>query len=366
MDRREEYSSRARSDRNSWHGSHRRDHSRDARRSVHRAGDYSPTGSPSRGYNQRSPDELNDERTIGRREERGHGRRRRFSNSPSASPYSRSPSRERPRRRHSPSPSRRHRRSSPRGRRHEKEFSPPRRSRQPRSRSRSPVRDITRHRSGSPRHHRRHHRRSEGHPRKPANGFTSHKPLPSQEEAFASAVPGGEAGFGHGRNGGRPSSRERRNFENTGLLATERSSITLGDTTVELKHQEPLEARKPPREEEWRLFEFKGDESLQTLDLSTQSCWLFGRETIVVDVPLHHHSCSKQHGAIQFRYIETVSELGDKDGRVRPYYMDLGSSNGTFINDKEVSRGKYVELFDKDLIRFGHSSREYVLMLVTS
>lgn len=139
----------------------------------------------------------------------------------------------------------------------------------------------------------------------------------------------------------------------------------MGETTVELKYHEPPEARRPSRDEEWRLFEFKGEDALQTIDLSTQTCWLFGRETIVVDVPLHHHSCSKQHGAIQFRYIETVSDLGDKDGTVRPFYMDLGSSNGTYINGKEVPGGKYVELHDQDLLRFGHSSRDYVLMLVT-
>lgn len=48
--------------------------------------------------------------------------------------------------------------------------------------------------------------------------------------------------------------------------------------------------------------------------------------------------------------------------RVRPYLIDLDSANGTFINNKRIEPRKYVELLEKDVIKFGFSSREYVLL----
>lgn len=48
--------------------------------------------------------------------------------------------------------------------------------------------------------------------------------------------------------------------------------------------------------------------------------------------------------------------------RVRPYIIDLNSANGTHINNKKIDPSKYVELLEKDVIKFGYSSREYVLL----
>lgn len=42
--------------------------------------------------------------------------------------------------------------------------------------------------------------------------------------------------------------------------------------------------------------------------------------------------------------------------------MDLESANGTFLNGKKVEPRKYYELFEKDVLKFGFSSREYVLL----
>jgi smad nuclear-interacting protein 1 len=46
----------------------------------------------------------------------------------------------------------------------------------------------------------------------------------------------------------------------------------------------------------------------------------------------------------------------------RPYLMDLDSTNGTFINENRIEPRRYYELFEKDTIKFGNSSREYVLL----
>lgn len=47
---------------------------------------------------------------------------------------------------------------------------------------------------------------------------------------------------------------------------------------------------------------------------------------------------------------------------MRPYLIDLNSANGTYINNKRIEASKYVELLERDVIKFGYSSREYVLL----
>jgi smad nuclear-interacting protein 1 len=108
---------------------------------------------------------------------------------------------------------------------------------------------------------------------------------------------------------------------------------------------------------------FKGEDIIDTVPLSNRSCWLVGRDTAVVDMLAEHPSISKQHAVIQFRYIEKRNEYGDKIGKVKPYLIDLESANGTTLNSKKVPQSRYLELRDKDMIQFGQSTREYVLML---
>lgn len=83
----------------------------------------------------------------------------------------------------------------------------------------------------------------------------------------------------------------------------------------------------------------------------------------MVDLPAEHPSLSKQHAVIQFRYTEKRNEYGDKIGKVKPYVIDLESANGTILNDEKIPSSRYLELRDKDMLLFGHSTREYVIML---
>ena len=79
-------------------------------------------------------------------------------------------------------------------------------------------------------------------------------------------------------------------------------------------------------------------------------------------IPTDHPSCSKQHAVIQFRQVEVdVGEL-DPIFKVKPYIMDLESTNGTFLNGEQVEAARYYELRERDVIRFGSSTREYVLL----
>lgn len=181
------------------------------------------------------------------------------------------------------------------------------------------------------------------------------KALPSQNEAFQEksldkTTP--------------PLEKQKPNFLTTGRLAAESNTVDSADgKAIVLKYHEPTEARKPPLKEAWRLYLFKDSDVIDTIELGIRSCWLFGREKAVVDFAIDHPSCSKQHAVIQFRYVEKRNEFGDRNGRVRPYVIDLESGNGTTVNGDKIPTGRYVELRDKDMLKFGYSSREYVLML---
>ncbi|KAI0148599.1 SMAD/FHA domain-containing protein [Xylariaceae sp. FL1272] len=178
-------------------------------------------------------------------------------------------------------------------------------------------------------------------------------PLPSQADSFA--LTNGEEP---------PKPKEKPNFGNSGALAAASNSVMQADgSTIVLKYHEPPEARKPPPKDQWKLFVFKGESIIDTVPLSNRSCWLVGRELAVVDMVAEHPSISKQHAVIQFRYLEKRNEYGDKIGRVKPYLIDLESANGTLLNSKKVPDSRYLELCDKDMIQFGQSTREYVLML---
>lgn len=185
-------------------------------------------------------------------------------------------------------------------------------------------------------------------------------PLPSQEASFKS----NSDGSGALAPAGDVPEKQKPNFASTGLLAAASNSVAQADgTAIALKYHEPPEARKPPSKDEWKLFVFKGSDIVDTIELSIRSCWLIGRELAVVDMPAEHPSISKQHAVIQFRHVEKKNEYGDKLGKVKPYLIDLDSANGTFLNKEEVPGSRYLELRDKDMIQFGHSTREYVLML---
>jgi smad nuclear-interacting protein 1 len=168
--------------------------------------------------------------------------------------------------------------------------------------------------------------------------------------------------------------KQKPNFSNTGLLA--REANRLEGTNISLKYHEPPEARKPPPSLPWVCVIFKNDEHIQTLPLSSKSCWLVGREPKIADILAEHPSVSGQHAAIQFRYTEkkTKPKHGDdelmdingpakKKGKVRPYLIDLESANGTVLDGERIESGRYHELRHADVVKFGLSEREYTFLL---
>lgn len=152
-------------------------------------------------------------------------------------------------------------------------------------------------------------------------------------------------------------------FGLSGALAKDERTGNVVNGVV-LKFTEPYEAAKPDKH--WRLYVYKGDEIVETLYIHRRSCFLFGRETKVADVPLMHPSVSAQHAVIQYREIDemVVNDEGDRDvvKVVKPYLMDLKSTHGTKLNGEKIDDSRYYELRMGDLIQFGQSSRDYVLM----
>lgn len=215
-------------------------------------------------------------------------------------------------------------------------------------RRRSRDRSRQRHRSRSPDPKRRRHSKSKSPPPTKSRG-----PLPSQNDQFRGEV---------AAEGGEPlPEKQKPNWKPTGLLAKEANTVA-GTSTV-LKYHEPAEARKPPTKEQWRMYVFKKKDLLDTVQLYQRSCWLAGRDQHVTDLTLEHPSISKQHAVIQFRFQTITNEFGDKKNQVKPYLIDLESANGTKLNGKLVATSRYVELVDGDVISFGDSEREYVMML---
>ncbi|KAH6565523.1 hypothetical protein BASA83_001011 [Batrachochytrium salamandrivorans] len=150
--------------------------------------------------------------------------------------------------------------------------------------------------------------------------------------------------------------KEAPNFAVSGALAADVNTFK----GVVLKYSEPPEARKPSRR--YRLYVFKGKDQVDMLHIHRQSAFLLGRERLVADIPIDHPSCSKQHSVIQFRQIVSTDEFGQVTKSTKPYIIDLDSANGTFVGGERIPPSRYYELKPGDLIKFGFSTREYVLM----
>ena len=98
---------------------------------------------------------------------------------------------------------------------------------------------------------------------------------------------------------------EKPNFGVSGALARD-SNVKEG---VVLKYSEPPEARRPRLR--YRLYVFKAGEQIDVLHIHRQSVYLIGRDRLVVDIPVDHTSCSKQHAVIQYRQVaRSDDELG--------------------------------------------------------
>lgn len=150
---------------------------------------------------------------------------------------------------------------------------------------------------------------------------------------------------------------QKPNFGLSGALAKDTGNGGNMYKGVVLKFQEPPEARAPNTQ--WRFYVFKGQEMIETLHISKQSAYLCGRNQDICDVYMAHPSLSSQHAVLQYRALPHK-----ETGRLscQPYIMDLESTNGTFLNGIRVDPARYYQLKKGDVLTFGASKREYVLL----
>lgn len=153
-----------------------------------------------------------------------------------------------------------------------------------------------------------------------------------------------------------PVEKEKPNFGLSGALLKDTNTYR----GVVIKYSEPTEARKPKRR--WRFYVFKGDQELPMYQIHRQSAYLIGRDRLVCDLPVDHPSCSKQHAVLQYRLMDFKRDDGAMGRRVVPYIIDLDSANGTFLNNQKIEARRYYELQENDVLKFGFSTREYVLL----
>ncbi|CAH0487888.1 unnamed protein product [Peronospora farinosa] len=106
----------------------------------------------------------------------------------------------------------------------------------------------------------------------------------------------------------------------------------------------------PPTRRNYRaqLQVDKGGKCKEQISIGSQSCYILGRSKELSDIWVQHFSISRQHAVIAH----------DKEEQI--FLMDLGSAQGTFLNDKEIVPNERQKLTDGDRIKFGASTRTYV------
>ena len=153
---------------------------------------------------------------------------------------------------------------------------------------------------------------------------------------------------------------QKPDFGLSGALAKDETTGNIYRGHV-LKWSEPDDARQPTSR--WRVYEFKNGQEEKVMHIHRQSAYLVGRVKEIADILTMHPSCSGQHAVIQFRLKVSVDPTTNVESRaVLPYVLDLESTNGTTLNGERIAPARYVELREKDMLQFGHSTREYVLI----
>ncbi|KAL7066326.1 FHA domain-containing protein [Cryptosporidium serpentis] len=163
------------------------------------------------------------------------------------------------------------------------------------------------------------------------------------------------------------------NFEPSGLLAME-SNMCNG---VFLKYSIPLDTCNSKYK--WRLYVFSNinkylvDNYPSTISIYEKQTYLIdklyvkthpvftdyfliflGSDERIADIKIKHPTICDQHAVIQHKYKSNCDPC--------IYVMDLDSKYGTYINDEKIESRRYYELYEKDSLKFGHFSNEYILL----
>lgn len=140
------------------------------------------------------------------------------------------------------------------------------------------------------------------------------------------------------------------NFENykpSGLLEGDQSRSESGSPSY-------IEPEDKSTNGKFRLYTFEDHDDIQNvIELRTKSSYTIGRakdQDLVLDDP----GIADEHAVIQMRQVE--------EDEVRAYLVNFGSNDSCLINNKEVEKLKFVELLNKDTLRFGDSGKEFLFV----
>jgi pSer/pThr/pTyr-binding forkhead associated (FHA) protein len=98
----------------------------------------------------------------------------------------------------------------------------------------------------------------------------------------------------------------------------------------------------------WRLDVLRDGVELDPIDINSKAVWLVGRQP-TCDIALEHPSLSRQHAVLQHRANGAL------------YLFDLASTHGTFLNKQRVDPNTYVTVVNGDFIKFGGSTRHFIV-----
>lgn len=140
-----------------------------------------------------------------------------------------------------------------------------------------------------------------------------------------------------------------------------------------LPYSEPRWSSPPT--EPYSLTVIKNGTVVQEVDISRKAFHVFGRLP-VCDVSLEHPSISRYHAILQCRPQDADGVDAATGGNhtlfsTNPteaglYVYDLGSTHGTFLNKNKIQPRCYYRLRVGQMVRFGGSSRMFVLEVNTA
>ncbi|EGG18751.1 hypothetical protein DFA_02490 [Cavenderia fasciculata] len=140
----------------------------------------------------------------------------------------------------------------------------------------------------------------------------------------------------------------------TATVITHQPPNNNNNNNVELIYKEPSWSKSPkehsPSSDLFQLEEIKGGTIIDNIDINDKAFHLVGRLPIC-DIIMDNPSISRQHAVIQHR---------PEDNQLLLY--DLNSTHGTFINKKKCNPNHYLAIKDGDFIKFGESSRIFVVI----
>jgi hypothetical protein len=102
-------------------------------------------------------------------------------------------------------------------------------------------------------------------------------------------------------------------------------------------------------QDDFSLEVLKNGLVIDTIVLSKQDHFVIGRQPDVCDITMEHPSISRIHAILQYR----------DDGALM--ILDMKSAHGTYVNKAAMTEGVYQRLYVGDFVKFGASSRSYIV-----